>query len=141
MYLDNDWKFVAVLNRRHSLPVLMNALGHLATGLATLLRPGAGDFIQYDCPGGGFASSISRYPFIVLRSDNSSQLRNVQVGANGAGLVCNVFVTAMIGDSAESQVEATRSSSEAQLDYIAVALFGKVDEIGPLTKKFSLFKT
>ncbi|UOY03721.1 DUF2000 domain-containing protein [Blastococcus sp. PRF04-17] len=139
MYTDNEKKFTAVLNRRHPLPLLMNALGHLASGLTATLN-GEGEFLDYPCPAGGFTAKVSRFPFIVLSADNGNQLRRLRDGAAEASLPHNVFVTSMLGPSAVAQVEATRTATTDDLDYVAVAVFGSAELLTPLTRKFSLFR-
>lgn len=139
MYANNERKFVAVLNTRHPLPLLMNALGHLTAGLAAPLPDNEANFLHYDCPGAGFSSNISEYPFIVTTAKNSSQLRRL-VEAMVDGVAFNVFTTTMLAASADEQREATRGADADTLDYVAVVLFGAAEAVDPLTRRFSLFK-
>ncbi|MBP2705868.1 DUF2000 domain-containing protein [Microbispora sp. RL4-1S] len=140
MYADNSKKFVAVLNKRFPVPVLMNALGHLASGLGGIVPSSETEFLEYPCPAGDFVSSISRYPFIVLRSDNGNQLRTLAAAAGEQGLPRNVFTETMLGSSAEDQINATKNASAEELEYIGVLVFGDAEVLQPLTKKFSVFK-
>ncbi len=47
--------------------------------------------------------------------------------------------TMTVGTSAD-QLQRTKETPEAELEYWGICLFGSTDEIQPLTKKFSLFK-
>lgn len=40
----------------------------------------------------------------------------------------------------ETQLAATAVTREADLEYFCVVLFGRTEDIAPLTKKFSLFR-
>lgn len=45
----------------------------------------------------------------------------------------------MIGYSAEDQIQKTKTMDEKSIEYFAVLLFGKNEDMQGLTKKFSLF--
>lgn len=140
IYADNDMKFVAVLNKRHSAPTLFNAVAHLSAGLVATLDGTDDTFVKYECPAGDFNSSISRYPFIVLRADNSNQLKRLVDATNLAGIRVNVFTTSMLGTSCAQQVEATRKLTMVELDFVAVTLFGDAETMHPMIRKYSLFR-
>ena len=140
MYLNNHRKFVAVLNRRHPLPVQLNALAHLAAGLAETLPDGAANYLDYPCPAGDFTSTISEYPFIVATAKSSSQVRALAEAAARGDLALNAFTTTMLGTSSDAQRLATEKAAPDDLDYVAVVLFGEAADLDPLTRKFSLFK-
>lgn len=138
-YAENHQKFVLILNRRHPSPRLFNAACHASAGLAA--EVGAqGEMLSYVNDDAGFSATISRYPFIILTAKNSGQLAKLRDAAATAGVTHNVFVTAMIGPSAEAQLEATRGAAAADLDYVALALFGNVAAVDPLTRRFSLLR-
>ena len=142
-YLENNKKFIAVLNKKQPLGQLLNALGHTTAGLVERIQqvePGAADFLEYPNTQDGFEALISRYPFIVLQSKNGNQIANLRKQAVDASIPHNVFVSAMIGASAEDQLRATEEASGEGLDYMVAVLFGEAEQLDPLTKKFSLFK-
>lgn len=143
LYTDNAYKFVAVLNRKFPLSRLFNASLHIAAGLAG----GASDelrkmmqFHDYYDSTGTLKARVSHYPFIVLEAKNGNQLKTLSASARQHGIACSDFVDAMLGCSAEAQLEATRNSDDSSLECIAVCLFGASEELDPLTRKFSLFK-
>lgn len=140
-YLQNDKKFVAVLNRRHPLPRVLNGLCHATAGLAgKIVGQDQADFLPYANDADTFEAFISRYPFIVLEAKNGNQLATLRKAAAASGLPVNVFISAMIGRSAEEQIANTKAAAGDALDYMAVVLFGDATTVDPLTRKFSLFK-
>jgi len=140
-YLQNDKKFVAVLNRKHPLPRVLNGLCHATAGLAgKIVDRAQAEFIPYANDADAFEAFISRYPFIVLEAKNGNQLATLRKTAVASGLPVNVFISAMIGRSAEEQIIASKAATGEALDYMVVVLFGDAATVDPLTKKFSLFK-
>ncbi|TAK14722.1 MAG: DUF2000 domain-containing protein [Anaerolineae bacterium] len=140
MYTDNEFKFVAVLNKKIELPRLLNALGHMTAGLVSLCENTQSmRFLEYRDADGGFHPGISFYPFIILSAKNGNQIRTLRAAAIGEGILCTDFVDTMLGSSAQDQMDKTRSTKEELLDYYGVCLFGSAAKLNDLTKKFSLF--
>ena len=140
-YADNSKQFTAILNKKIPLPQLLNALGHIATGLTSLSTEETSmTFLRYEDGDGGAHPAISKFPFIVLEADNGNQIRKVRQAAIEARLLYNDFTCTMLGMSAEDQLAKTKRTPEAELDYFGLVLFGPTEIIKPLTKKFSLFK-
>jgi len=139
MYLNNDQKFVAVLNRKIDTSRLMNALGHMTAGITSEIGIEAPRFLRYLDADGTAHPGISTYPFIVLRAENSNQIRNLRSRAIEAGLAYTDFVDAMLGSSAEDQLARTKARRESELEYFGILLFGSAEELSPLTKRFSIF--
>ncbi|RXH24069.1 hypothetical protein XH99_28670 [Bradyrhizobium nanningense] len=139
-YTDNDKKFVAVLNRRHQLSRIFNAVCHATAGLSAKIGSDAAHYLDYGNDADSFVASISRYPFIILEAKSSSQLAALQKSAVAARISSNLFVSAMIGRSAEEQIAQTKAATDDALDYVVVVLFGDAKSLNPLTKKFSLYK-
>ena len=75
LHNETSKRFIAVLNKKIETGRAMNALGHMAAGLAG----GSGhaedmNFLQYEDKDGGAHPTISHYPFIVLKADNSNKM-------------------------------------------------------------------
>ena len=139
-YENNDQKFVAVINRKHELPVTMNALAHAAFGMSGKGRQ-IGRLLDYPNNATGFLAHVDESPFIILEAKNSSQLKMLTIAAmDNARLTYNVFTTSMIGSSANGQIAATRDAIDEGLDFVVVVLFGLREDVEPLTRRFSLFK-
>jgi len=134
-------RFVAIMRDGVDPGRMMNALGHMTAGLAGGQMEGKGmSFLQYKDRDGGVHPNISHFPFIVLRADNSNQIRTVRKEAQKRGIPFTDFTSTMtVGTSAE-QVGRTAETPEANLDYFGICLFGSTEELKAVTKKFSLFK-
>ena len=138
----NNFKFVAILNKKIDQGKLMNALGHMATGL------GGGNInthdmrlLRYEDKDGGIHPNISYYPFIVLKADNSNQIRTVRNEAITRGIAFTDFTNTMTVGTSEEQVENTKNTSEAELEYFGICLFGEAKILTEFTRKFSLFSS
>ncbi len=135
-YLDNIHKIAVVVNRTVSIAQLTNAIAHCCAGLAEAVG-GEAEFLDYECPVGGWKARISRWPFVVLAGKNSGQLARFASEATRDNLRFNCFTAAMIGNDAEEQIRQTREDSAPE--YWVVAAFGAAEELRPITKRFSLF--
>lgn len=139
-YMDNEHKWIMVLNRKIMLPQLFNAAGHLALGMGSRCHEDvACHFHNYKDFDGRLVSVISHWPVVVLQAKNSNQLRTLRSAAIAAGLTCQAFADTMIGESAEDQMLKTKETDEGSIEYFAILLFGKHEQLHGLTKKFSLF--
>lgn len=139
-YQNNEKKFVAVINRRHTLAVILNALAHAAYGMS---GKGAslGNLLEYKNTATGFVAKIDEHPFIILEAKNSTQVQAVMARAMELpSLSYNVFTTSMLATSADAQLKATLDSTEESLDFVLAVLFGTREDLEPITKRFSLFR-
>ena len=138
---EDGYRFVAILNKKIETGKLMNALGHMTSGLAG--KVGKSDemhFLEYKDKEGGVHPGISHFPFIVLSADNSNQIRTVRNEAIQREIPYTDFTNTMTVGTSQQQVEATASSPESELDYYGIVLFGQTTIIREFTKEFSLFK-
>jgi hypothetical protein len=132
-------KFVAVLNRKQPLVVLLNGLAHLALGICRDSDDNV-SLSRFNDMEGKAVAHLSDYPFIVLSSRNGDRLRDFHKKLVNAGLPCNAFVTRMIEGEVEEQMNDISNSSLDDLDYVAVVAFGDDETLRDLTKQFSLFR-
>lgn len=136
---ENSKRFIAILNKKIEPGRLMNALGHMAAGLA-----GGNQedfcFLQYKDADDGVHPNISHYPFIVLRADNSNKIRKVREEALSRSIPFTDFTSTMIVGTSEEQVQATQETKEEELEYFGVCLFGDTATLKEFTGKFSLFR-
>jgi len=139
-YLDNNYKFVVLLNRHYEAGTLTNALAHAMAGFIAATDTLPLGFLNYTEAENSLKLTISRYPVITLAAPNGNQLRVFREKLIAAQLPFNAFCHTMLGASADSQLAATRATAERELDWIAVVTFGPRDTLDPLTKKFSIFK-
>lgn len=138
---EHSKRFVAILNRKMEVGRLLNALGHMTAGLGG----GSGRasdmcFLQYEDKDGGTHPHISHFPFIVLRADTSSQIRQVREEALARGISFTDFTNTMTAGTSQEQRDATKKTPEGELEYYGICLFGETKVLREFTGKFSLFK-
>lgn len=134
-------KLVAVLNKKIDTGKLMNALGHMATGLGAKLA----DHPQLRLDGyvdndGGEHKNISDNPFIVLAADNSNKIRTLRNSLIEQGIFFVDFIDTMTVGTFAEQKDRTSRTSEADLEYYGICFFGEKDKLTELTRKFSLWR-
>lgn len=134
-------KFVAVLNKKVSIPKLLNALGHMTAGAsASYHNKEEMRFDTYSDKDGGLHKNISDLPFIILQADNSNQIRKLRADLLAANIHCVDFTNTMAVGTYQVQQELTRNTPEADLEYYGVCMFGPKDVLNGFTKKFSLWR-
>jgi hypothetical protein len=135
-------KFVAVLNKKIPVGNLMNALGHSTAGLASSYPDlAAMRFDNYADADGNDHPHISDNPFIILQADNSNQIRTLRQAAQVAGIHLVDFTSTMTEGTYAEQQERTKATSEAELEYYGIVLFGEIEKLNTVTKKFSLWRS
>ena len=133
-------RFIAILNKKIDTGKLMNALGHMTAGLAggnNLSKEMC--FLQYEDKNGGKHTNISHFPFIVLKAENSNQIRTVRNEALKRNIPFSDFTSTMTVGTSEEQVNRTKATPELELEYYGICLFGETAILREFTKKFSLF--
>lgn len=134
-------KFVAVLNKKIPVPALMNALGHMAAGLSANYPVIAEmRFASYFNKDGGEHKSISDNPFIILEADNSNKIRTLRKALIEKNIHFVDFTNAMTIGTYLEQQERMKTTPELELEYYGLALFGEINQVNELTKKFSLWR-
>src|SRR3989344_4887775 len=115
---ENSKRFIAILNKKIEIGKLMNALGHMAAGLAGGFNQSQEmSFLEYTYKDNGVHPNISHFPFIILRAENSNQIRKVRDEALIKKILFTDFTSTMtIGTSADQQ-ERTRNTPEQELEY------------------------
>lgn len=118
----------------------MNALGHMTAGLV-----GGHDdieslmFLQYKDADGGVHPNISHFPFIVLRADNSNQIRTLRNALKEIDYPFSDFTSTMTIGTSQEQQDATKATKESDLEYWGICTFGETEKLRVLTKRFQLF--
>lgn len=138
---EHSFRFIAILNKKIDIGKLMNALGHMTAGLAGGFDKGKEMcFLKYQDKNSGLHPNISHFPFIVLRADNSNQIRTVRNEALRRNILFTDFTSTMTVGTSEEQVQRTSETKEAELEYYGICLFGPTESLREFTKKFSLFQ-
>ncbi|MBI4973612.1 DUF2000 domain-containing protein [Candidatus Roizmanbacteria bacterium] len=134
-------KFVAVLNKKIPVSLLMNALGHMTAGLTasypSIIEMRFDSYIDYD---GGNHKSISDNPFIILAADNSNKIRTLRNGLIEKNIHFVDFTSTMTVGTYLEQQQRTKETPEIELEYYGICLFGEIDKVNELTRKFSLWR-
>jgi Protein of unknown function (DUF2000) len=137
-----DYKFVVILNKKLETGAVLNASAHIALGLRNRATSEANknmkflDFIDND---GGLHPSISALSLIVLRS-TSSEIRKARNIAIAHDILFTDFTSTMTGDTYVEQLERTKETDEADLQYYGLGLFGEKSILDKFTKKLSLWQ-
>ncbi|MGF1833522.1 DUF2000 domain-containing protein [Photobacterium sanguinicancri] len=137
---ENEKRFVAVLNKKIELGRSLNVLGHLSVGLTNQLEVNEALFVDYQDGDGGIHPSLSHYPFIVLKADNSNKIRKARELAIEQGIKFTDFTHTMIEGGSTVQQRTTSQTKEQDLEYFGIAFFGDSEALKNITKKFSLYK-
>lgn len=134
-------KFVAVLNKKIPVNLLMNALGHMAAGLsASYSNLQEMRFDGYFDKDNNEHKSISDNPFIILQADNSNKIRTLRLALNEKGIHFVDFTSTMTVGTYLEQQQRTKATPELELEYYGICFFGEVNQLNELTRKFSLWK-
>lgn len=136
-------KFVAILNKKVEPGKIMNALAHMTAGLVGCATPekikemGFVDYIDRD---GNNHKSLSKNSFVILSADNSNQIRTALNQTKNLGLHFVDFTSTMQTGTYLEQIETTKNTPEAELEYYGIVIFGEIAKVNEVTKKFSLWR-
>jgi hypothetical protein len=131
-------KLVAVLNKKIETGKAMNALAHMSIGLANLCKDKDVGVINYEDFDGG-AHFASKYPYIILRADNSNKIRTLRNALVEKKIPFASFTNAMTIGTWEEQVAKSKATKEMDLEYYGICMFGDKSNLDELTRKFSLW--
>ncbi len=134
-------KFVGVLNKKIEPGKIMNALAHMTAGLVGQVSEEVRremEIINYADKYSG-AHVASKHPFIILKAENSNKLRTFRQELITKNIPFASFTSAMTVGGWEEQVERSKNTPEAELEYYGVVAFGSPVELNELTRKFSLW--
>ncbi len=137
---ENQKRFVAVISKKVEVGRAVNVLGHLSVSLASQLSDGDAVYTDYHDLDGNVHPNISHYPFIILRADNSNKIRKLRQEALDKSIPFSDFTHTMVEGGSEVQQQNTKNTSEAELEYLGICLFGETETLRELTKKFSLYR-
>ena len=131
-------KFVAVLNKKIEPGKIMNALAHMTVGLVNSHPDKDMGVINYADKDGG-AHMASKYPYIILKADNSNKIRTLRNALIEKKIPFASFTNAMTIGGYEEQIEKSKNTPEAELEYYGICMLGEKSDLDELTKKFSLW--
>ena len=136
-------KFVIVLNEKSPIGKLLSATGQIAMSLygnATEEERSNMSFVPFVNSSGSNLITVSTCSFVILKG-NANQLLNLYVQTVEKGLSSAIFTSTMSFNGVEEDlIQKTASTPLAQTELYGIGLFGRIEEVNLLTKKFSVFK-
>ncbi len=137
-------KFVIVLNEKSPVGKLFSATGQLAMSLyddATPEQREQMSFIPFLNTGGSSLISITTCSFVVLKGTGNQLLTLYSTACQQDQFLSAIFTSTMSYNSIEEDLLIkTATTPLDQMEPYGVGLFGSIEQLAPLTKKFSLFK-
>lgn len=132
-------KLVAILNKDLPSGVALNALGHMSIGLGAHLGASALRLDDYKDKNGNIYPNISQMPFIILRG-KSGEIKKAVSAAKELSLNHGIFLNTMTGGTYSEQLHNTAQTDAEQLIFYGCVLFGPIEAVNTITKKFSLWR-
>lgn len=134
--IDNK-KLVIIVNKKLDVGVAMNAATHASLAFGAKLGKDE-CFLQEYKDSSDNSWSISGRPYIVLKA-KSSEIKKALKLSKEVDLECLAFVDSMTGGTYLEQLLKIAEKNEDEHEYYAAVLFGDVEIVSNLTKRFSLY--
>lgn len=132
-------KLVAIINKDLQSGVALNSLAHMTIGLGASLGKQTLRLDDYKDKEGNSYPNISQMPFIILRG-KSGEIKKAIKSARELNIVYGAFVNTMTGGTYQEQIANTAQTPEEQLTFFGCVLYGPIEQINSITKKFSLWR-
>ena len=119
----------------------MNAIGHMTAGLMELHKDDTSlmrfrDFVDKSKT---VHAKTSENGYIVLRADNSNQLRTLRNVLISKGTRFTDFTETMVPGTYVTQQDEFSQKEETELEYVGVCFFEEIEKSRALTGRFSLY--
>ena len=142
MNLDQDFskKFVIVV--RNDLPSwqVMNTVAHCAAYLGNKMKDRFDTGNVFITRDDKLHPRNSQYAIVVVKADEK-ELKDLMAKVRDSGLLYLGFIREMIETTDDEEiVRILRDKADSAVEYLGIGIFGKKEELDPLTKKFSLWK-
>lgn len=97
-------------------------------------------FVPFLNPDGINLVTVSTCSFVILKG-NANQILTLFSKAREQGLLSALFTSTISFNGIEEDlIKKTANTPLEQVEPYGIGLFGKIEELAPLTKKFSVFK-
>lgn len=134
-------KLVAVLNGNIGTGIVMNALAHMALGLGASIEDKAGfRFVDYADGDGNSHANISELPFIVLKTKNPEELKELRKELINKNVLFVDFPGFINSIGTFESPEKSRQFKGKSVEYYGIVMYGDWDVVTELTRKFSLWR-
>lgn len=141
MAYNETHKFVAVVNKDLEIGKALNAIAHSCAGLVASAPEKLKEkmsFVDFTDKDGSIHKNISGLSLIVLRGKNG-EIKKLRRNLIENDVLYTDFTETMTGDTYKEQLEKTLETSEENMKYFCIVVFGEKEVLNPLTKKFSLW--
>ncbi|MBS0359379.1 MAG: DUF2000 family protein [Proteobacteria bacterium] len=136
-------KFVIVLNEKSPVGKLLSATGQLAMSLfadATSEQREHMNFVPFHSPTTNKLIVLSTTSFVVLKG-TQNQLLTLYSNTQEQNILSAIFTSTMSFNGIEEDlIHKTANTDLGEVEIYGVGLFGLINELTSLTKKFSVFK-
>jgi len=133
-------KLIAVLNKKVGTAAIMNALAQMVVGLvASIENKDELRLIDYVDADSNSHANISELPFIILKAENSNQLRTLRNMLKEKDIQFVDFPNFIKSIGTFEDPEKSRETKEKDIEYYGIVMFGDWDIVTNITKKFSLW--
>jgi len=138
-----DAKIVLILNKMLEPGVALNTACHLGLGLlgriSSLDAASTVNFQNYADRDNNEHAFVSALPLIVLRG-KSGEIRKCRTAFKNLTIPFVDYTGCMVGGTYLDQLERSRNTSEAELEYFGICALGPKTQLDSVTRKFSLWK-
>lgn len=134
-------RLYVVVDEKLEKGLFANVIAHTAVGLGSFIGTEPLEQVPYISQDGEIFNGISRHPFIILKG-KSTKIRELWKSLKDAEDIKYVsFTDTMhLGPTAEDQIEATHQRGVEDLKILGISLFGAVEKLLPLMRRFPLYK-
>lgn len=135
-------KIVAVLSSKVDPSIGFNVIGHLAVAIgAKTGREILGREFHEDASGIRHLG-ISKYPFIVTRVKPGKLRKAIEQARGNSTIIVASFPTEMLETGHDDELNAAiAAKNEEAMDYLGAVFYGPVDQLDPITGRFSLWRS
>jgi hypothetical protein len=131
-------KLVALVNKDLEIGIAMNAVAHASLAMGAKLGAEAIHIKDYQDKNGGLWP-ISGMPYIVLRG-KPSEIRKAIQQAKEENILNLSFLETMTGGTYQEQMARTQELMPEDMVYYCSVLYGPLEKVSLITKRFSLYK-